>query len=134
MEKRILIVDDEESIRKMLKEAFDKVGYTTVTAPSGEEARAILRKENIHVVFLDLKLPDTSGLDLCREIKHKNPVACVYAVTGYSSVFEILDCREAGFDDYFTKPVNLSLFLKTAQDAFERIERWQKELKENKQI
>ena len=134
MEKTILVVDDEKTIRDMLKESFEKNGYSVETAGSGKEAWDILKEKNIHVIFLDLKLPETSGLDLCREIKSANPVACVYAVTGYSSLFEILDCREAGFDDYFTKPVNLSLFLKTAEEAFEKIERWKKELKGTKPL
>ena len=47
-------------------------------------------------------------------------------MTAYVSVFALTECREAGFDDYFTKPVNLKLFHKAADDAFEKIERWKK--------
>jgi DNA-binding response OmpR family regulator len=45
-------------------------------------------------------------------------------VTGYTSLFEIAECREAGFDDYFTKPVEMKLLVKSADVAFEKLEKW----------
>lgn len=53
-------------------------------------------------------------------------MAIPYAVTGYASSFEIHDCREAGFEDCFTKPVNLSVLLEAADHAFKKLERWKK--------
>lgn len=126
MNKNILVVDDEESIRKMLNEAFSKNGYQVMTAASGEEALYILDHKNIQVIFLDLQLPGMSGLELCREIRKSNAITCIYAVTGYCRLFELVECREAGFDDYFNKPVKLSMLFKAAQDAFEKISRWTK--------
>jgi CheY-like chemotaxis protein len=75
-------------------------------------------------MFLDLNLPNMNGIELCRQIKHDKPMAIVYALTGYASMFELADCREAGFDDYFTKPANMSALLKAAEDGFEKIKRW----------
>ena len=126
MESRILVVDDEPLIQEVYETALSNAGYSVVTAGSGEEALRILKKEKINVMFLDLKMPGMDGLELCRKIRKSNPIACIYAVTGYASIFELADCREAGFDDYFNKPIDLKLLVKTAQDAFAKIDRWKK--------
>jgi hypothetical protein len=47
-------------------------------------------------------------------------------MTGYTSLFELTDCRDAGFDDYFIKPIELDLFIKTAENAFIKLDRWKK--------
>jgi len=125
-EKKILVVDDEVHIRDMLEQAFSKAGYTVRLAESAEETLDILKDEKIQVIFLDLKLPGMNGLKLCRKIRKEFPIAIIHAITGYASLFELADCREAGFDDYFNKPVDLKLLFKAAQDAFEKIDRWKK--------
>ncbi|MBW1794006.1 MAG: response regulator [Deltaproteobacteria bacterium] len=126
MNNTILVVDDEEAIRNLLERAFTKAGYTVHSAESGEEALEILKQENIQVMFLDLKLPGMSGVELCTKIRKDKPIALIYAMTAYTSLFELADCREAGFDDYFTKPFELKVLFKAAEDAFEKIERWKK--------
>lgn len=126
MDKKILVVDDEKSIRKLLETAFTKAGYTVVLADSAENALEILAQDPIQVMFLDLKLPGMNGIELCRRIRKDNPIACIYSMTGFSSLFELADCRDAGFDDYFLKPIDMSIFMKTAEDAFEKIYRWKK--------
>jgi DNA-binding response OmpR family regulator len=125
-EKKILVVDDEVHIRDMLGKAFSKAGYTVRLAESAEETLDILKDDKIQVMFLDLKLPGMNGLKLCRKIRKEFPIAIIHAITGYASLFELADCREAGFDDYFIKPVDLEVLFKAAQDAFEKIDRWKK--------
>lgn len=124
MENKILVVDDEEAIRDTFDTAFGKAGYTVHCTGSAEEALDILKRDNIQVMFLDLKLPGMNGVELCRQIRKDKPIAIIHAVTGYTSLFELADCREAGFDDYFTKPVELEFLLKAADEAFERLGRW----------
>ena len=97
---------------------------SVVSADSAETALEILKKEHIQVMFLDLNLPEMNGVELCRRIKKDQPMSLVFAVTGYSSFFELVDCREAGFDDYFKKPVDIKILIKAATDAFEKMERW----------
>lgn len=126
MEKNILIVDDEKFIRDMLEQAFSKEGYIIRSAESAEEALEILKDEKFQVMFLDLNLPKMNGVELCKQIRKDIPIGIIYAVTGYASLFELADCREAGFDDYFTKPVKLEMLFRAAQDAFEKIDRWKK--------
>lgn len=124
MQKEILVVDDEQPIRDLLSEGFKGAGYEPHTAESAEAALEFLKDHKVQVMFLDLKLPGMNGLELARRIRRDNPIAFLYAVTGYVSLFELADCREAGFDDYFTKPVKLSALFKAAEQAFEKLSRW----------
>jgi DNA-binding response OmpR family regulator len=121
MNKQILIVDDDKDVSDMLFEAFSLKGYEVFCAFNGEEALALLTP-GIQVMFLDLKLPGgMNGLELCREIRKDHPSACIYAMTGHSSLFELADCRKAGFDDYFTKPTKLAMLHMAVEQAFERV-------------
>ncbi|MFC1555614.1 response regulator [candidate division KSB1 bacterium] len=123
-EKKILVVDDEESIRELYQSILGEKGYIVETAESGEQALELLEKQNVQVMYLDLNLPGMDGLELARQIRKLKPIAILYAFTGYSSVFELLNCREAGFDDYFKKPMNIETVLESAEDAFKKIDRW----------
>ena len=123
-EKKILFVDDEMPILELLQEAFNMKSYKVSTADSAEKALEILKTESIQVMFLDLKLPGMNGIDLCRTIRKDNQIAIIYALTGYSNFFGLMECRTAGFDDLFTKPASLQILFKAADEAFEKIERW----------
>lgn len=125
-EKKILVVDDEKAIINLFKQAFARAGVTVVPAESGEAALKVLEQEEIFVMFLDLNLPGMNGIELCRRIKKDKPMAIVFAVTGYASLFELVDCREAGFEDYFKKPADIKILIKVATEAFERLDRWKK--------
>ncbi len=123
---RLMIVDDEDAILFLLEQGFTRAGFEVVSASSGEEALEMLEKEKINVLFLDLNLPEMDGVELCRQVKKNNPMSVIYALTGYASLFELADCLEAGFEDYFKKPVNLSTLTLAAQNAFEKLNRWKK--------
>jgi len=125
-ERKILVVDDEKAIVNLLTQAFSRAGYTVRSAPNAENALALLENEEINVMFFDLNMPEMDGVQLCKEVKKNMPMSLIYAVTGYASLFELADCRDAGFEDYFKKPVNLNTLMKTAHDAFEKLERWKK--------
>ena len=124
MKKIIMVVDDEKMVRKTLETVFRGDGFEVRTASSGSEAIEILKKEDIRVLFSDLKMPDMSGVELCREVKKMKPIFCAFAMTGFVTDFHVERCREAGFDDFFSKPFNIEVILKAAHDAFEKLERW----------
>ncbi len=126
MPNRMLVVDDEGAIREAFVAGFTNEGYSVLSVGSAAEALEVLSEKQVDVIFLDLHLPDMNGVELCKKIKAQNPVACVFAVTGHRSLFELADCREAGFEDYFVKPIRLRLLLNAAQGAFERLERWKR--------
>ena len=127
MKQKILIVDDLDSIRDLMRDAFTKVGYDVYTSESAEEALTIIKSENIQVHFFDLHLPGMNGIDLCREVRKKRPVDLIYAMTGHPSIYALVECREAGFDDYFIKPFDLRVILDTTERAFETIKRWKRQ-------
>ncbi len=129
MEKRILLVDDEVPILKMMARAFTRAGYEIATAESAEAALELIKTYKYLVLFLDLNLPGMNGIDLCRRIRKDNPLCIIYAVTGFASAFEVFDCRQAGFEDYFTKPVELKKLLDAAGQAFQKLARWKGEEK-----
>lgn len=125
-EKRVLIVDDEEQIRDLYALAFTKEGFSVQTAACAEEAIEMMNKKPFPVAFLDLNLPGMDGVELCRQIRKNWPMTICFAVTGYNSLFELADCLEAGFEDYFTKPAALKVLQAAAEQSFNKIERWKK--------
>lgn len=124
MERKILIVDDEASIRDLFHDFFSDAGYAVSLAANAEEALEILDREKIMVMFLDLKLFGMDGIQLCRQIRRTNHLPIIYAMTGWAGLFEIEECREAGFDDFFAKPVKFDLMLEAVEDAFKKLDRW----------
>ena len=122
--KKILIVDDEEAVINLMKLAFSRAGYDVKSAQSGKEALTLLKHDRIHVIFMDLNMPEMNGIELCRAVRKDMPMAIIFAVTGYASLFELADYREAGFDDYFIKPVNIKSLIKSAEEAFVKLKRW----------
>ena len=124
IQNKILIVDDEKAIITLMEQIFSRAGYEVKSAESGKEALELLEEDKIQVMFLDLNMPGMNGIELCKAIRKDMPMAMIFAVTGYASLFELSDCREAGFDDYFKKPVKIKALLATAESAFEKINRW----------
>ncbi len=127
MSKKVLVVDDEPQSRDLIKAALEREGYVIRDVESAEDALEVLDNENFDVMFFDLGLPQIRGIELCEEVRKKHPVAVIYAVTGFSEIFELADCRGAGFDDYFTKPVDLNLLIAAAHEGFKKISRWESE-------
>ena len=126
MKGKILVVDDEASVRELFSGVFAEEDYEVIAAEDGSQALDILKKDNIDVIFLDLKLFGMNGIDLCRQIRETKPVSMIFAITGWAPLFEIEECREAGFDDYFEKPLDMDILLDVVEDAFKKLERWKR--------
>jgi DNA-binding response OmpR family regulator len=124
--RKILVIDDEESIRNLFEKVFKTEGYEVIVAETAEKALELFENSGIHVLFIDLQLPEMNGLEFCKLIKEKDPVSICHAVTGYTSVYDLVECREAGFDDYFPKPVRIEILVEAAKIAFDKLERWMK--------
>jgi CheY-like chemotaxis protein len=124
MTKKVLVVDDERSMREMMKDALGDLECEVFLAEGADEALSQVEKHDFTVIFLDLKLFGMNGIDLCRAIRKRKPLAILYAMTGWSGLFEIEECREAGFDDFFTKPINVHVLLRAVETAFEKHRRW----------
>lgn len=123
-EKKILVVDDEEDMRELLENIFTREGYTVRLAKTAERAFEILRDESIMLMFLDLNLAGMDGIDLCKKIRKDNYIGIIYAMTAYLDLFSLINCRIAGFDDFFVKPADVKLFLEAAHEGFKKLKRW----------
>jgi len=126
--RKILVVDDDEKVRKLLEMSLKGAGFTVLSSETAEGGLEILKNEpGILVFFLDLRLPNISGIDMCRKIKEARPTAILHAVTGYTSVYDLVECRAAGFEDYFIKPFKVSDIIQAAENAFAKITKWRQE-------
>jgi DNA-binding NtrC family response regulator len=107
-DRRLLIVDDEESFRKLTARELERSGYVVEGAANLAEARAALAKGNFHVVLLDVRMPDGSGLDLLPEIRESVPGTDVVMLTAFGTVQEAIRAMKEGAHDFLTKPCKLA--------------------------
>jgi CheY-like chemotaxis protein len=123
--KKVLVVDDEDTIRELLEYSLGKAGYSVHSAASGEAALEILERESIPVMFIDLglELGEMNGFELCERIREENPNATIYALTGYAKLFDPKEFQKAGFDDYFAKPIDVEAIHQALRDTFEKMDR-----------
>ena len=105
--KRVLVVDDEENIRQILKEYLNEFGYDVVCAVNGQEALQIYKNGRFDVILSDLVMRPVDGLELLGEIKKVDPDAIFIMVTGYPSIESALEAIKKGARDYITKPFNI---------------------------
>jgi DNA-binding response OmpR family regulator len=105
---RILIVEDEESIRAGLVDLLEIEGYETATAADGEQAIEKARSWRPHLVLLDLMLPKSSGFEVCRQLRKHQPEVFVLMLTAKSEELAKIAGLEMGADDYITKPFSVS--------------------------
>ncbi len=113
--KKILICDDEEGIRESLKLILCDT-YSLIIVDSGEQAIDTLSKtKDIGIVFLDIKMPKVSGMDILKEIRKKHPSIKIIMVTGYKSVETAAEASRLGADGYIIKPFKSETILETVQ-------------------
>jgi DNA-binding response OmpR family regulator len=108
---RILIVEDEESIRTGLQDLLEIEGYETAAVGDGEAALEKARQWKPHLVLLDLMLPKSSGFDVCRHLRKHQPDAFVIMLTAKNEEMSKIAGLEMGADDYITKPFSVSELL-----------------------
>jgi len=106
MARTMLVVDDEPTLRETLAEALEADGFQVVTAADGREALARFREHRPDLVVLDLMLPELSGIEVCRIIRHESGVP-ILMLTARSSELDKVVGLELGADDYVTKPFSL---------------------------
>ena len=103
----LLLVDDEEAFRKLLSRELVHAGYRVETAAGVNEARQILGQQKFHVVLLDVRMPDGTGLDLLSEIKENAPSTEVVMLTGHATVEDAIRAMKTGALDFLTKPFKM---------------------------
>ncbi|MBN1141143.1 MAG: sigma-54-dependent Fis family transcriptional regulator [Deltaproteobacteria bacterium] len=106
---RILVADDEESIRWVLSKALTQQGFTVDLAASGAEAERLFRQQDYFLAILDIKMPDRSGLDLLSRFHEERPATLVIIVTAETTMKNAVEAMKRGAFDYLTKPFDLDL-------------------------
>src|SRR5689334_25125438 len=101
---KILVVEDEKDIQKLLRYNLEEEGYDPVVASDGESGVELFRREKPRVVVLDLMLPKVDGLEVCRLIRAENRTVPILMLTAKNTEVDKIVGLEMGADDYVTKP------------------------------
>ncbi len=104
---KILVVDDDPSIRNMLEIVLRKNKYDVTLAKDGSQALEILKKRTFDLVISDIKMPDISGISLLQRLKTINPEIPVIMITAFASTNDAVEAMKLGAEDYISKPFNL---------------------------
>ena len=127
---RILIVDDEEHIRKILTIMLSKKGYETQAAPNGKEALEKIRASAFDAVITDMRMSGMDGLELLTALKDYDPDLIVLVITAFSTVDNAIEAMRKGAYDYISKPFKEDEILLVLEKALER----RRILEENRQL
>ena len=117
MKKRILLADDDDSVRKMVARVLESAGYQVLQAATGREAVAQFRDGQPHLVLLDLKMPDQDGWRAFEEVNQQNCQVPVIVITAWPNQNEAAARR--GIDALMEKPLDLPLLLQTIGNLLE---------------
>ncbi|MBM7578917.1 response regulator transcription factor [Jeotgalibacillus terrae] len=104
MKKKVLVVDDEQSIVTLLKYNLEQSGYEVLTAYDGAEGIALVESENPDLLVLDLMLPVMDGIEVCKQLRQKQIHIPIIMLTAKDEEFDKVLGLELGADDYMTKP------------------------------
>jgi two-component system, OmpR family, KDP operon response regulator KdpE len=117
---RILVVDDDPQIRRVLRTTLIAQGYEVVDARSGDEALERVRAEKFDLVILDMNMPGMNGLETCRSIRSNSDIAIIM-LTVRDSEADKVEALDAGADDYVTKPFGSPELLARIRAALRRL-------------
>jgi len=114
---RILLIDDDESFRKILDYNLNKEGYEVVCAPDGKKGLKRLETESFGVVITDIKMPGMDGMEVLRRVKTQHPETLVIMITAHGSIEMAVEAMREGAYDYITKPLNRDALFMTLEKA-----------------
>jgi two-component system, OmpR family, response regulator len=118
---RILLVDDEQPVQKLLTYPLEKEGYEVVQAFDGQQALAQFDEQQFDLVVLDIMLPRMDGLEVCRRLRAKSQVPIIMLTAKAEEIDKVLGL-ELGADDYITKPFSMREFRSRVRAALRRAE------------
>ena len=124
---RILIIDDDASVRKVIAMALEDEGYSVDTAENGSEAIQKCNANFYNVALIDIRLPDMEGTKLLREMKDTTPKMIKIIVTGYPGLQNAVEAINRGADGYIVKPFKMDDLLKTVKEHLKKQEEAKKD-------
>lgn len=105
--KNVLVIDDESTVRALLKEIIMDMSYGFFEAPRAEKGMKILEKEEISLIFLDIQLPNTSGLDILPKIKELYPSIPIYLISAFHSMESVIKNMNVKVEGFVPKPFDI---------------------------
>lgn len=117
MKKRILIVDDEESIRTSLSGVLSDEGYTVFSAADGAEALELVETERPHLILLDIWMPQIDGIEVLKKLKEDFPEVAVVMVSGHGNIETAVKATKLGAYDFIEKPLSIEKVVITIDHA-----------------
>jgi two-component system response regulator RegX3 len=117
---RVLLVEDEESIREGLRDVLLYHGYDVTAVRSGEEGLDQALRADFAVVLLDVMLPGVNGFEVCRRVRREKPVQAILMLTAKGSEEDIVEGFRSGADDYVTKPFSVRELLARVEALLRR--------------
>lgn len=129
---RILLVEDEEQIRKVIKMNLELENYEVVSAEDGKKALDHIENQHFDLLILDVMLPEVNGLQICEKVRLKNKKVGIIIVSAKDTVSDKIAGLKLGADDYLTKPFNLeelllrvnNLLLRSSDEAQQDLEEY----------
>ena len=118
---KILIVDDERSIRNSLKEILDDEGYDVDVAENGQQGVEMVEKEKYDVIFCDIKMPVMDGVETLAKLTSMGIDSAVVMISGHADVATAVDCIKKGAFDFIEKPLDLNRILITIKNAKDKV-------------
>jgi DNA-binding NtrC family response regulator len=119
---RILVIDDDEGIRKVLKTILEDEGYNVDMAANGKEAIRKSYRKFYNLALIDIKLPDMEGTKLLKRIKETVPKMRKIILTGYPSIKNAIEAVNQGADAYIVKPFDMDKVLATIKEQLKKQE------------
>jgi two-component system alkaline phosphatase synthesis response regulator PhoP len=117
---RILLVEDEEQIRKLMRLNLEAEGYEVVTADDGKTAISIIDNQYFDLIILDVMLPNVDGFQICEKVRLKNDKVAILIVSAKDTSQDRITGLKLGADDYLVKPFNLEEFLLRVHNLLKR--------------
>ena len=118
---KILIIDDERSIRNSLKEILADEGYDVDVAEDGAQGCAMVDKEKYSVIFCDIKMPGMDGVEVLDKMVEMGVDAAIVMISGHGDINTAVECIKKGAFDYIPKPLDLNRILITIKNATEKV-------------
>jgi DNA-binding NtrC family response regulator len=116
----ILVVDDDVSLRRVVKMQLEEAGYDVVLAADGRQAQDLIKVTHPKLVITDLRMPDSSGIDLLHYIRDEHLDTTVILITAFGTVETAVEAMKAGAYDYITKPIDYDALVLVVHRAMER--------------
>jgi len=117
---RILVVDDDESVREVLTSILSEEGYVVEAVDTGEKAIKAVQEKPYNLALIDIRLPDTEGTKLLTKLGNIMPKMVKIIITGYPTLQNAIEAVNRGADGYVVKPINIEETLKTIKEHLER--------------